>query len=295
MQRRRLKIRFSLAVSLIVIMSILCILYVVFCRGRGYNTAELPTTENIVAETPAEAPTEPEDETPKEPEEAPAEPVDEPENEPVTDDAEEEPTEAPIVWTGNKPIDMLNGENWALTLINKNYTLDKTYAPVLAPVIDGSSVTADSRVAEAYKTMYNDALEKGFILTPYAGYCSYQRQQTNFENKVQAFVLQGMTREEAELNAEKRVEQGGCSENNAGLAVDIISASAGFASTDEFKWLTENAHNYGFVLRYPDDKTEITGMIYQPWHWRYVGVETARQMKAANQCLEEYLGSLSAQ
>lgn len=292
MKRRRLKIRFSLAVSLIVIMSILCILYVIFCRGKGYNTAELPTTENTVTETPTETPTEPADKTPDEPAE---EPSSEPENEPSSADTAEKPTEAPITWNSYKPIDMLNGENWALTLINKNYALDKSYSPILSPVIDGSSVTADSRVAEAYQAMYNDALAQGCILTPYAGYCSYQRQQTNFESKVQAFVLQGLTREEAELNAEKRVEQGGCSENNAGLAVDVISASAGFASTDEFKWLTENAQNYGFVLRYPDDKTEITGMIYQPWHWRYVGIEAAQQMKAANQCLEEYLGSLSAQ
>lgn len=292
MKRRRLKIRFSLAVSLIMIMSILCILYVIFCRGKGYNTAELPTTENTVTETPTETPTEPADKTPDEPAE---EPSSEPENEPSSADTAEKPTEAPITWNSYRPIDMLNGENWALTLINKNYALDKSYSPILSPVIDGSSVTADSRVAEAYQAMYNDALAQGCILTPYAGYCSYQRQQTNFESKVQAFVLQGLTREEAELNAEKRVEQGGCSENNAGLAVDVISASAGFASTDEFKWLTENAQNYGFVLRYPDDKTEITGMIYQPWHWRYVGIEAAQQMKAANQCLEEYLGSLSAQ
>ena len=293
MKRRRLKIKFSLAVSLIVIMSILCILYVIFCRGRGYNNAELPTIENTIAETPTETPTDPEDETPAEP--ISEEQSSKPEDEPSTEDTTEEPTKAPIVWNSYKPIDMLAGDNWALTLINKNYTLGKTYEPTLAPVVDGSSVTADSRVAEAYRAMYNDALEQGIILTPYAGYCSYQRQQTNFENKVQAFVLQGMTREEAELNAEQRVEQGGCSENNAGLSVDVISASAGFASTNEFKWLTENAQNYGFVLRYPEDKTEITGMIYQPWHWRYVGVEAAQQMKAANQCLEEYLSSLSAQ
>lgn len=289
MKKRRLKIKFSLAVSLIVIMSLLCILYAVFCRGKGYNAAKLPAAEN----TTAESTTEPVSETPSEP--SSDEPSYEQESEPSSADTTEEPTDPPIVWSNYKPIDVLGGENWSLTLINKNYTLEKTYSPTLAPVIDGSSVTADSRVAEAYQKMYNDALGQGCILTPYAGYCSYQRQQTNFENKVQAFVLQGMTREEAELNAEKRVEQGGCSENNAGLAVDVISASAGFASTNEFKWLKENAHNYGFVLRYPDDKTEITGMIYQPWHWRYVGVEAAQQMKAAGQCLEEYLESLSAQ
>ena len=71
-----------------------------------------------------------------------------------------------------------------------------------------------------------------------------------------------MTYDEAVANAEKRIEPAGSSENGAGLSVDIISASAGFASTNEYKWLTENAHNYGFVLRYPEDKVETTGMIF---------------------------------
>ena len=105
-------------------------------------------------------------------------------------------------------------------------------------------------------------------------------------------MLQNMTKEEAEANAQKRIEPAGCSENGAGLSVDISSASAGFASTNEYKWLTENAHNYGFILRYPEDKTDVTGMIYQPWHWRYVGIDAAQEMKQTNKCLEEYLGAV---
>ena len=140
--------------------------------------------------------------------------------------------------------------------------------------------------------MYNAALTEDVILTPYSGYCGYQRQKTIYDNKVQAFILQGLPEDEAKQNAEKRVEPAGCSENGAGLAVDVISASAGFSSTNEYKWLVANAHNYGFVLRYPEDKTEITGMIYQPWHWRYVGIEVATEMKENNLCLEEFLGAV---
>lgn len=272
MKKRQLKIRFALLVMLVAILGILLILFAIFCRGGNYNEVEITTettTEESTTEPIAEEPTS----TPEE----------------STTEAETT-TKPPVKWDNYNPIDVLNSENWATTLISKKYPLGKTYSPTLAPVIDGSSVTADTRVADAYKLMYADALKEGLVLTPYSAYCSYSRQQTNYENKVQAFVLQGMTEDEAKANAEKRIEPAGCSENGAGLSVDIVSASAGFSSTDEYKWLVNNAHKYGFVLRYPEDKTDVTGIIYQPWHWRYVGIEVANEMKSNNLCLEEYLG-----
>ena len=273
MKKRRLKIRFCLLVALVAILGILLILYAIFCRGQGYNQIEVSlneTTTEAVEESTTETEVIVEEESTT---------------------VEESTTKAPVKWDKYNPLDDLAGENWMLTLVSKKYPLGKNYSPTLAPVIDGSSITADSRVAEAYKTMYADALKQNIVLTPYAGYCSYNRQKTNFDNKVNAFTLQGMTHDEAVANAEKRVEPAGCSENGAGLSVDILSASAGFASTNEYKWLIENAHNYGFVLRYPEDKVETTGMIYQPWHWRYVGVDAATEMKNSNLCLEEYLGA----
>lgn len=75
-----------------------------------------------------------------------------------------------------------------------------------------------------------------------------------------------------------------------GFAMDIVSASADFVSTKEFSWLLEHAREYGFILRYPENKTEITGVMYEPWHWRYVGKEAAAAMHQSGQCLEEYLG-----
>ncbi len=274
MKKRQLKIRGILLIVLVAILGTLILLYAVFCRGGEYNKAYIPE------ETTTEQPTEPEA------------PVDE---EPILSEEEptEEVTQATIIWSNYNPREMLLSDNWMLTLINKNYPLDKNYYPTVSPVIEGSSVTAEIRVAEAYSKMYNAALTEDVVLTPYSAYCSYQRQDTIYENKVQAFILQGLTEEEAKQNAEKRVEPAGCSENGAGLSVDVLSASAGFASTNEYKWLVANAHNYGFVLRYPEDKTEITGMIYQPWHWRYVGVEAATKMKNENLCLEEFLGAVS--
>lgn len=285
MKKRQLKIKIVLLGMLIVILGILLALYMAFCRDGDYNKVKIETpTESTTEATTEEAPDEPSsDSTDEEPssEEKPDESSTEP---------EESSTEAPVKWEDYDPSAELAGEKWALTLINKAYPLDKKYAPTLSPVVEGSSVTADSRVSEAYKLMYADALEAGYVLTPYSAYCSYQGQQTIYNNKIQSFMFQGMTEDEAKQNAEKRIEPAGCSENGAGLSVDIISASAGFASTDEYKWLTQNAFKYGFVLRYPDDKVDITGMIYQPWHWRYVGIDAATEMKNNNQCLEEYLG-----
>ena len=72
--------------------------------------------------------------------------------------------------------------------------------------------------------------------------------------------------------------------------MDICSLYESFENSAEFKWLSENAADYGFILRYPKDKQDITKIIYEPWHWRYVGVEAAKAMKASGECFEEYLG-----
>ena len=95
---------------------------------------------------------------------------------------------------------------------------------------------------------------------------------------------------QAEALAKRKIAPAGCSESNSGLAVDIVSASNDFENTKEFQWLQDNAYKYGFVLRYPKDKEDITGVDYQPWHWRYVGEYAAGKMHEQNLCLEEYLG-----
>lgn len=288
MKKRRLQIKIFLLSALVLILGVLLALYMAFCRGGDYNEVkiEAPTESTTLSTT--QGTDEPSSDVNYEPsqEEAP--------NENSTE-AEESSSNAPVIWDTYDPAVELSGENWALTLINRTYPLDKKYSPTLSPVVEGSSVTADSRVSEAYQLMYAEASKEGYVLTPYSAYCSYQGQQTIYNNKIQSFIFQGMTEEEAKQNAEKRIEPAGCSENGAGLSVDIISASAGFSSTDEYKWLTQNAFKYGFVLRYPDDKTDVTGIIFQPWHWRYVGIEAATEMKNNNQCLEEYLGVVNTE
>ena len=98
-----------------------------------------------------------------------------------------------------------------------------------------------------------------------------------------------MSDEEAKQAASARIDDPGASESGAGLSVDIIGTSSDFDKTKEYKWLTANAYKYGFVLRYPEEKFAITGVRARPWHWRYVGVDAATEMKTQNLCLEEYL------
>lgn len=214
--------------------------------------------------------------------------------EPQTEPVSEEPQAVPETKTAEKKpatiIPITDAEKWNLAIINTKYPLPDSYAPTLSNAISGSNIQLDSRVSERYAEMYAAAKLSGCVLTPYSGYHSYALQETNYNRKVNFYVNQGISAEEANQKASAQVLPAGCSEHNAGLAMDIVSASSDFINTKEYKWLCENAYNYGFILRYPEDKTAITGMNFEPWHWRYVGTQAAKEMKEKNQCLEEYLG-----
>lgn len=218
----------------------------------------------------------------------------EPQTESQTEPAAEEPQAVPETKTAEKKpatiIPITDAEKWNLAIINTKYPLPDSYAPTLSNAISGSNIQPDSRVSERYAEMYAAAKLSGCVLTPYSGYHSYALQETTYNRKVNFYVNQGISAEEANQKASAQVLPAGCSEHNAGLAMDIVSASSDFINTKEYKWLCENAHNYGFILRYPEDKTAITGMNFEPWHWRYVGTQAAKEMKEKNQCLEEYLG-----
>ncbi len=183
-------------------------------------------------------------------------------------------------------------EDWKMILVNRDYILPENYETELAPCItdDPDSLKLDYRVAPHYNEMYNAALKDGIKLVPVSGYRSVDRQERNFENKINKYLDQGYGRVEATQMAATIILPPGTSEHNAGLAMDICSLEQDFEETEEFRWLSENAADYGFILRYPEDKQDITKIIYEPWHWRYVGVEAAKEMKASGQCFEEYLG-----
>ena len=138
--------------------------------------------------------------------------------------------------------------------------------------------------------MYEAAKKEGINLTPCSGYRSYELQERNYNNKVSFFESQGYSNADAKVKAATIIMPPGSSEHNLGYAMDIVCVDEWFEDTDEFRWLTENAADYGFIMRYPKDKQDITKVIYEPWHWRYVGVELAKELKGSGLVMEEYFG-----
>ncbi len=150
-----------------------------------------------------------------------------------------------------------------------------------------AQMAADAMLIEARQYGFNN-------LWVTSAYRSYQTQSWLFENEIAS--LRAEYGDEAEEKAKESVNPPGASEHQSGLTADIhslSSASSRFDNTDEAKWLAENAQYFGFVLRYPADKTEITGIMYESWHFRYVGRYHAMQMKRLNMCLEEYVEYLN--
>lgn len=189
----------------------------------------------------------------------------------------------------NPTIISISDTDWHLTLVNSSYRIPDNYEPDLVYVCN-SSERLDRRVAEHYEKMYNAALEDGVTLTPCSGYRSYELQERNYNNKVSFYESQGYSTEDAKVKAATIIMPPGSSEHNLGFAMDIVCVDEWFEGTKEFAWLTEHAADYGFIMRYPKDKQDITKVIYEPWHWRYVGVELAKELKSSGQVLEEYMG-----
>lgn len=180
--------------------------------------------------------------------------------------------------------------NFSMTLVNRKYRIPDDYRASLSPCIPGSDVELDYRVAPYYEAMYNAAKADGCTLTPYSGYRRYSTQKANYERKIQYYRDLGYSENEAETLAAKIIMPPGSSEHNLGLAMDICGTDYSFDESTEFRWLMENAADYGFILRYAEEKQAVTQVVYEPWHWRFVGVENAKAIKESGLCLEEWLG-----
>ena len=180
-------------------------------------------------------------------------------------------------------------DSWNLIVVNAQREIPEGYVPELSEILS-TGKTLDSRVTPYYEAMYTAAKEDGIILTPYSAYRSYERQKINYENLTNTYMTRyGISREEAAKKAATVILPPGTSEHNLGLAVDICNTLDSFANSKEYKWLTEHAHEYGFILRYTAEKQPITGIVPEPWHWRFVGVEYAEEIKNSGLCLEEWV------
>lgn len=191
-----------------------------------------------------------------------------------------------------KEID-IRAREWNLMLVNRDYILPQDYSPELAEAAAGTGVRMDARVAPYYQKMYDAAKADGITLTPLSGHRRISTQKTNFENKINYYIGLGYDRVAATQKAAEIILPPGTSEHNAGLAMDILSLDVEFEQTAAFRWLQEHAQDYGFILRYPKDKEDITKITYEPWHWRFVGEQYAPLIKESGKCLEEYLGAVS--
>lgn len=180
---------------------------------------------------------------------------------------------------------------WNLMLVNTSHPMEEGYVPELATV---ENMQVDVRIKDALEKMLKDARKAGVNPIICSAYRSIQRQTQIFNETVQNWINQGDDYWTAYRKTSREVQLPGTSEHGVGLAVDIVSnqygeLDAGQADTPEAKWLQENCQNYGFILRYPPDKQDETGIIYESWHYRYVGEEDAKKIMESGQTLEEYL------
>lgn len=176
---------------------------------------------------------------------------------------------------------------WNLILVNREHYIPEDYEVELAELSNGEQV--DTRIYPELQKMLDAAREDGLSLFVAAGYRTQNMQLRLLEEKKAAYQSEGYSKAESKRLAEQWVAIPGTSEHQLGIAVDINADTSKCSSSEVYGWLEENACQYGFIRRYPPDKTEITGVINEPWHYRYVGKEAAWEINAQGICLEEYL------
>ena len=176
--------------------------------------------------------------------------------------------------TVNAPIKIEMTYRDGILIVNKSYPLPSDYNP---------GVNGEAK--EALNRMFADAkAEKNLDMWVCSGFRSYNVQKNLYNNYV---------KRDGVKNADRYSARPGYSEHQTGLAFDINYADSRFAGTEQAIWLAENAYKYGFILRYPEGKEHITGYKYEPWHYRYIGVENATKIFSSGLTLEEYFGLTS--
>lgn len=199
---------------------------------------------------------------------------------------EPEETEAPLPEEREEPV--LPGvdiNSWELILVNAEHPIGEDFAPETTFV--GDLTYTDSRIADALSAFAQGARDQGLPVYLSSGYRSYSEQQANFNAKYNALG--------SYESAAKIVAPPGTSEHQTGLCCDITDVYRSPKTQDEceatetYQWLLAHCHEYGFILRYPKGKEDVTGIIYEPWHFRYVGMEAAAYIMENDLCLEEFL------
>lgn len=182
-------------------------------------------------------------------------------------------------------------ENGSLTLVNKYYYLDQDFSVETVEQDARYGSVGEKMEVETYaafEKMFQAAYDDGYQLYVTSGYRGYDEQEEVFAS----YLAEG-----GEDHALKYAAKPGYSEHQTGRAIDVFTpgeTTSSFAGTPVAKWLEENAHLYGFILRYPEGKENLTGYIYEPWHYRYVGLEAAQEIKSRGITLEEYVAAFGS-
>lgn len=183
---------------------------------------------------------------------------------------------------------------WNLVLANPWHPLPEDYTFTQTTLSNG--LTVDQRCYSDLQAMMDACRAAGLSPVICSAYRSYAKQEELFQQKVDKLTARGYSAEDARTEAAKEVALPGASEHQTGLALDIVDANnqnldESQEDTAVQKWLMEHSWEYGFILRYPAGKSDLTGIIYEPWHYRYVGKEAAASIHELGVCLEEYLGT----
>ena len=183
-------------------------------------------------------------------------------------------------------------------LVNKQHKVGSDYKPENLVIPSGCDYQMEQTAAKALSDMLAAARADGYSdLILYSGYRTYSSQKNKFETRTQRYLNEGYSQAQAEEKAGEYIAPPGSSEHHTGLAADVCSSKIvskfgylddSFDSTEEYKWLREHCAEYGFIMRYRKDAEDITGFLYEPWHYRYIGVEHAKACTELSITYEEY-------
>ena len=181
-----------------------------------------------------------------------------------------------------------------MVLVNRQNRMPEDYTFTTRECGSATAInkTLQTEAADAFLAMQAAAAEEGVTVWMQSGYRSVEYQEKLYTRKTQYYLDKGFSRDEALQRAAAVVNPPGCSEHNCGLAAALNSPEhtgldEGFENTEAFRWLCAHAEDYGFILRYPKGAEAVTGITYEPWHWRYVGKENAALLNRSGLCLED--------
>ena len=316
-KKLRIKRRIRLAIIIVVFLAIISLIVfgIVSCVKSNQKPLpqENPTVDTNEPDNTKTDASKPEGNTPKEEPDVNKDPQEEEKKDenqtadpsaPEPEPEQPEEPQKPNSWDTSydlssiKPIGAVNKNSWNLILANPDNALPEGFQGTLNIKYFDSEYRVDSRMLPYLQKMFAAAKADGITLVLRSAFRTHERQWELYNERVQIYINKGYSKEEAAKIAATINAYPGTSEHETGLAVDILSKkytsfNEGFDKTDEYKWLECNAYKFGFILRYPKDKQDIHKIIYEPWHYRFVGIENSYPIHKQNICLEEYLQKIN--